>query len=131
MRLVFLGAAALVFAATAALGADDPMASLYGNTLVVVGSTGMESHTVYNADHTFSGIVPSMSYKYQGTWAIDDKGQLCRTFNPPVPGRTNPDCDPMDPTPRAVGDKWTAPDGSTITLTKGTDAPAAPAPASN
>ncbi len=74
-----------------------------------------------------------MGYKYQGTWALDDKGQLCRTFNPPVPGRTNPDCDAL--TPHAVGDKWTMPDGGTVTITQGTEAPAAPAatpaPASN
>jgi len=34
-----------------------------------------------------------------------------------VPGRTNPDCGPLDN--HAVGDKWTAADGATITLVQG------------
>ncbi|MEJ0042557.1 MAG: hypothetical protein WDM81_10220 [Rhizomicrobium sp.] len=120
MRLVLTSAAVLAFISSAASADDtaDPMASSYGNTLVVVDKGGMESHTHYNADHTFDGVVPSMSYKYKGTWEIKD-GQLCRTFDPPVPGRSNPDCDPVDPTVRAVGDKWTAPDGAAITLTAG------------
>ncbi len=97
--------------------ADDPMATLYGNTIVVVDKSGMESHTHYNADHTFNGTVPSMSYNYQGTWSIDDKGQLCRVFDPPVPGRTNPDCDVL--TPHAVGDTWTSPDAGKGSLVQG------------
>jgi hypothetical protein len=100
--------------------ADDPMATAYGNTIVTVSANGMEAHTQYNADHTFSGIVPSMSYQYKGTWSIDDKGQLCRVFDPPVPGRSNPDCDM--PGTHAVGDKWTTADGGTATLVQGTDA---------
>lgn len=138
MKTILLGLCVAALSTGAALAQSDPMANMYGNTLVVVSGTGMESHTMYNADHTFSGIVPSMSYKYGGTWAIDATGALCRTFDPPVPGRTNPDCDPLDPTPRAVGDKWATPDGGSITLSKGADAapPAtpptpAPAPATN
>jgi hypothetical protein len=122
MKTILLGLCAAALTAGAAFAQADPMAGMYGNTMVVVSGTGMESHTVYSADHTFAGIVPSMGYKYQGTWALDDKGQLCRTFNPPVPGRTNPDCDPL--TPHAVGDKWTMPDGGTVTITQGTEAPA-------
>ena len=144
MKRILLGLAAVALSASAALAQGDPMANMYGNTLVVVSGGGMESHTMYNADHTFAGIVPSMGYKYQGTWAIDEKGQLCRTFNPPVPGRNNPDCDPADATVRAVGDKWPSGDGGTVTLTQGDSvapatpatpaapaAPAAAAPASN
>lgn len=117
MRVFLLGAVALFVLSTAASGADDVMANTYGNTLVSVSANGMESHTHYNVDHTFSGTVPSMGFDYKGTWAIDDKGQLCRTFDPPVPGRTNPDCGPIDS--HAVGDKWTSPDGANITLVQG------------
>jgi hypothetical protein len=117
MRLFLLGAAALFVASTAALADDDLMSNTYGNTLVSVSAGGMESHTYYNADHTFSGKVPAMGFEYKGTWAIDDKGELCRTFDPPVPGRTNPDCDTFQS--HAVGDKWTATDGGSITLVQG------------
>lgn len=117
MRLFLCGAVALIAVSSAASAGDDVMANTYGNTLVSVSAGGMESHTYYNADHTFSGKVPAMGFDYKGTWAIDDKGQLCRTFDPPVPGRTNPDCGPLDN--HAVGDKWTAADGATITLVQG------------
>lgn len=117
MRLFLFGVAVLLAVSSAASAADDMMANTYGNTLVLVGANGMESHTYYNADHTFSGKVPSMGFEYKGTWAIDDKGELCRTFDPPVPGRTNPDCGPLEN--HAVGDKWTGADGTTITLVQG------------
>ena len=94
------------------------MANTYGNTLVSVDAGGMEAHTYYNADHTFAGKVPAMGFEYKGTWAIDDKGQLCRTFDPPVPGRTNPDCSAMMES-HAVGDKWNSADGASITLAPG------------
>jgi|ERR1700690_2346074 hypothetical protein len=117
MRLFLLGAAALFAAASSASAGDDPMATTYGNTLVSVSSGGLESHTYYNADHTFTGKVPSLGFEYKGTWSIDDNGQLCRTFDPPVPGRTNPDCGTLEN--HAVGEKWTASDGASITLVQG------------
>lgn len=117
MRLFLLSAAALLAVVSGASAADDLMANTYGNTLVSISSGGMEAHTYYSADHTFSGKVPAMGFEYKGTWAIDDKGQLCRTFDPPVPGRNNPDCDPLEN--RAVGDKWTSADGGSVTLVQG------------
>ena len=121
-RVVVITGASSGFGAAAAtaFAADDPTASLYGNTIVFVDAGGMESHTHYNADHTFDGTVPSMSYAYKGTWSVDDKGQLCRVFDPPVQGRTNPDCDPAMP-PHAVGDNWTTPDGGKASLVQGTN----------
>jgi hypothetical protein len=120
MRWVLLGAAALACVSGAAVADDaaDPMAAAYGNTMVFVDKGGMESHTYYNADHSFTGVVPSMSYKYAGTWEIKD-GKLCRTFNPEVPGRANPDCDPDAQAVHAVGDSWDAPDGGKVSLTAG------------
>ena len=117
MRRIAIGLGALALCAGAAFAGDDPMANLVGNTIVYVDKGGMESHTHYNADHTFDGAVPSMGYKYKGTWALDANGQLCRTFDPPVPGRTNPDCAPA--TPHAVGDSWTDADGGKGSLVSG------------
>jgi hypothetical protein len=112
-----MAAAAFALCTGAAMAGDDPMANSYGNTMVVVDKNGMESHTHYLADHTFSGVVPSMGYQYKGTWSIDDKGQLCHVFDPPVPGRTNPDCNPLET--HAVGDNWTSPDGGKSSLVQG------------
>jgi hypothetical protein len=117
MRLFLLGAAVLLATSSVAVAGDDPMANTYGNTLVSVSAGGMEAHTYYNADHTFSGKVPSMGFEYKGTWTLDDKGELCRTFDPPVPGRTNPDCGSFEN--HAVGEKWNSADGGTITLSQG------------
>ena len=128
MRLVLLSAAALVLVSSAAAAADDPMANMYGNTLVVIDGKGLESHTNYTADHNFTGVAPAYSYHYQGTWEVTADGKLCRTFNPAPPGITNPDCTAVET--HAVGDKWALPDGGSATLVAGM-APetAMPAPA--
>ena|ERR1700709_1844339 len=129
MRLVLTSAVALALGICGALAADDPMAGTYGNTLVVIDGKGLESHTVYTADHNFTGVAPAYSYHYQGTWEVTADGKLCRTFNPAPPGITNPDCTSV--TVHAVGDKWSLPDGGTATLVQGlapeTVTPAAPA----
>jgi hypothetical protein len=96
----------------------DPMAATYGNTLIVKGG-GPESHTHYNADHTFDGIAPEYNYPYKGTWEITADGRLCRTFNPSVPTVSNPDCDAAPLAAHAVGDSWTDAKGSTVTLVAG------------
>jgi hypothetical protein len=56
------------------------------------------------------------SMDLKGTWALDDKGQLCRTYETPPPGVTNPLCTPW--TAHKVGDTWTLGDRS-ITLVQG------------
>jgi hypothetical protein len=94
------------------------MAATYGNTLIVKGS-GPESHTHYNADHTFDGVAPEYNYPYKGTWDIAADGRLCRTFNPSVPMVSNPDCDAVPLVAHAVGDTWTDDKGSTIALVAG------------
>ncbi|MBV9043619.1 MAG: hypothetical protein JO167_06260 [Alphaproteobacteria bacterium] len=124
MRKWICAAGALALCSGVAMAADgyggEPPASnaFVGNTVVFVDKGGMESHTHYKADGTFDGTVPSMSYNYKGTWEMKD-GALCRTFDPAVPGRTNPDCDPADPSSHAVGDSWATPDGGKITLSAG------------
>jgi len=108
MRTIFLAVSALTLLAAPVFAADDLMAGYYGNT--VVSSGGMlESHTHYRADHTFdvSATAMGQSYNFKGTWAIDDKGQLCRTYADPAPPNVpNPLCVPA--AAHKVGDSWTA-----------------------
>jgi len=102
-------AAALAFSVLApalALAQDDPMAGYYGNTVISTGSLG-ESHTHYKPDHTFDVTLSALGQTFtgKGTWKIDEKGQLCRTYDRPPPGLTNPVCTEVHP--HKPGDKWT------------------------
>lgn len=91
---------------TQVLASDDIMAGYYGNTVVAKG--GMtDSYTHYRPDHTFDVSVRLlfMAVKFQGTWRIDENGELCLSFDDPVPPKTpNPLCKPA--VPRKVGDTW-------------------------
>ncbi len=103
-----------------ALAADDVMAAFYGNTIVSTGG-GVEFHTHYRADHSFdlAGSMMLMSHTFKGTWAVDGKGDICRTYiGEAPPGTPNPNCSPL--VPRKVGDSWTSKDGThTLTLKAG------------
>jgi hypothetical protein len=144
MRALILGAAFVLAATTVAL-AEDPapaptpaevvppesargpntvpvavpeaLAPAIGNTWKVVDAKGLESHTYFAADGTFSGVAPAYSYHYQGKWEIAADGQLCRNFDPVPPGIVNPVCSKLEP--HAVGDSWTDPDGASGTLLAG------------
>lgn len=108
MRALVFCAAAILVSSHAAIAADDPMASYYGNTVISKGSNG-ESHTHYKKggtlDATLSGMMGSINLT--GTWKLDDKGQLCRTYDnlPPMLQIPNPLCTAF--TPHKVGDTWT------------------------
>jgi hypothetical protein len=102
---------------TAVIPAGDPMAPLFGNTLIVVDSGGLESHTHFSPDHTFEGVAPAYNYPFKGTWNIDASGNLCRVFDPVPPTVTNPVCGPI--AVHAVGDKWDDPKGGTVALVAG------------
>lgn len=106
MRRVIMIAATLGFAAAPGFAADDLMAGYYGNTVVSTGGM-LESRTHYKADHTFDVSASAMgqSFNGKGTWAIDDKGQLCRTFEAVPPGMPNPSCIPAQA--HKPGDNWT------------------------
>ena len=121
MRALVLGAAALIVSSALATAADDVMSGYYGNTLISTGGMA-EVHTHYKADHTFDGQASSMlgSMNLKGSWMIDDKGQLCRTYETPPPGVSNPFCTPW--AAHKVGDTWTATMGSqtrTLNLVQG------------
>jgi hypothetical protein len=123
MRKTILVAAIVTLAGAPALGADDVMAGFYGNTVEVTGPS-FQATVHYRADHTMdsSGTIAGKTFSTKGTWKIDDKGQICRTYDTTPPTMTNPFCTAA--TPHKVGDTWsvTTPDGSprTITLKAGT-----------
>jgi hypothetical protein len=106
VRTSIVVASVLVLSSAPGLAGDDIMAGYYGNTVVSVGGV-LESHTHYRADHTFdvSATAMGQSFNDKGTWAIDDKGQLCRTYESPPPGFPNPLCIPAEA--HKVGDSWT------------------------
>ena len=118
MRALILGAAALLASTSLALAGDDVMAGFYGNTVISKGASS-EAHIHYKPDHTFDGTgsMMGMSADLKGTWNIDDKGQLCRNYDPPLPmGPANPVCSPI--AAHKVGDTWTVMN-RTATLVQG------------
>ena len=108
MRRIILGLSVAVLAAAPAFAADDIMTGYYGNT--VVSSGGMfTANTHYRADHSFDvvGSGMGMTKTFKGTWAIDGKGQLCRTYVGDTPPGlpSNPFCTAWEA--HKAGDKWT------------------------
>jgi hypothetical protein len=106
MRKLFFAVTFAALFSAPALAADDLMAGFYGNTVISTGGM-LESHTHYRPDHTFDVTATAMgqSFNGKGTWAIDDKGQLCRTYETPPPGMPNPLCIPA--AAHKAGDSWT------------------------
>jgi opacity protein-like surface antigen len=120
MRKYLIAACLAAASATPAIAADDPMAGFYGNTIVSTGgSATLRTH--YRADHTFdfTGSMMFVSRTFKGTWALDGKGGLCRTYEgKPPPDTPNPNCVPL--VPRKVGDVWKSKDNArTFTLKAG------------
>jgi hypothetical protein len=117
MRRILIAISALAFSATTAY-ADDVMAGFYGNTAVATGGM-VDTHSYYRPDHTYVMRVPAVGAEYKGTWSVTGS-TLCRTFESPPPGVSNPLCSPI--APHKVGDTWTVTiDGNTrtVTLVKG------------
>jgi hypothetical protein len=117
MRALFLGTVAVVVSASFAR-ANDLMANYYGNTIIAKTSAS-EFHFHYRADHTFdgSGHGPNGPLALQGKWFLDDRGQLCRNYDMPPPGTSNPVCTPW--LSHSVGDTWTLKEGVAATLVQG------------
>jgi opacity protein-like surface antigen len=102
MRFLLAASTALALSG-AAIAADDIMANYYGN----IGKSAMgQSHTHYRANHTFDSALSNDqgSMETDGTWALNDKGEICRTYNTPVPGFPNPICNAW--AAHKVGDSW-------------------------
>lgn len=103
MKIIAAAAAALLLSAGSALAADDLMAGFYGNTVISTGGA-VESRTHFKADHTFDAVFGGGMFNSKGTWEIKD-GNVCRTYDPPIPNVPNPVCVPAEA--HKVGDKWT------------------------
>jgi hypothetical protein len=107
MIKLFGALSSVVLAAGSAMAADDVMANFYGNTVVSTGGIA-DVHTHYRPDHSFDMVASRMGFSrtFKGTWAVDAKGNLCRTFVGDVPpDTTNPLCLPI--AAHKVGDTWT------------------------
>jgi hypothetical protein len=118
MRSIFLAASLLAISASSSFAADDVMAGYFGNTVIATGGMA-DTHSYYNADHTFLTKAPAFGVEYKGTWKFDGTN-LCRTYETTPPGITNPFCTPW--AAHKVGDSWTmsaAGQSRTVTLVKG------------
>jgi hypothetical protein len=92
----------------------DPMASRYGNTVVVTGPEGW-TKVAFNQDHTMTGV-NSKGERIVGTWAVEN-GMLWET--PIAPASfvaVGKHCNPVPTT--KLGDKieHTRPNGQKITV---------------
>lgn len=107
MRNIVYAAAVVLLSSAPAIAADDAMAGLYGNTIVVTGDA-FQAHAHYRANHTLdiSGTASGQAFSTTGSWKIDDKGQICRSYKKTVPTMANPLCTPA--AAHKVGDTWTA-----------------------
>ena len=94
MRTFVLAAALVALSAPCAF-ADDVMAPFFGNTAIVTGGMA-DTHTYYNADHTFTLKAPSFGMEWKGAWKIEG-ANLCRTYEKAPPGVPNPLCTPVEP----------------------------------
>ncbi len=121
MKRIFAGVAVAALSASLAFAADDPMASRYGNTVVIKGPDGKElGRTYYDADKKVTRKFADGS-EQKGTWSMEG-GNLCFNQTEPAPKPAEAkQCLPF-PGPKNVGDSWevTAPQGKlTATLQKG------------
>lgn len=111
MRLFASVAIAAALMAGPALAAD-PMASAYGNTVVIVYGDGTTVNLYVNEDGTYTGSSPMG--ESAGTWAISGS-QTCFTQSSPEP--TPPSCSKT--VTKNVGDSWTGQGqgGAPVTIT--------------
>ena len=100
MRAFLLAACFLAFT-NAALAADDPMATRYGNTTIALAPDGTTTRLFYRADKTF--VAKRGGWQSDGTWTVID-GKVCLAFKIKHPGMGDQDCAAV--VPRAVGDVW-------------------------
>ncbi|MBV9330078.1 MAG: hypothetical protein JOZ55_00840 [Alphaproteobacteria bacterium] len=123
MRALTLGSVIALSVMPVAWAAENPMADTFGNTVISKSANG-ESRTHYKKDGTLDATLssPLGSITLSGTWKLNDKGELCRTYSnpPPMLPIPNPLCTPF--TQHKVGDSWTVKIGDqsrTVTLVQG------------
>jgi hypothetical protein len=106
--LAYIGAAS-------ALGAEDPLAGLYGNTLISERTIGISplggaAHVWLEKDGTYISFDVTTGGR-SGTYAVKQDGshwQLCLNYPAPIGMR----CYPIEP--HKVGDTWISNDGDTF-----------------
>jgi hypothetical protein len=118
MKRIMIGIAALM-SLSLAHAADDPMASRYGNTLVIKGAEGKEVIRLYYDQNGGYSAKSADGTMEKGTWKMEgDKICVTQTEPPPEAGMLNPSCVPFSGA-RKVGDTWevTWPNGRKVTAT--------------
>ncbi|MDP2259785.1 MAG: hypothetical protein Q8J89_08735 [Caulobacter sp.] len=110
MRLFTTVALAAAMLAGPALA--DPMATAYGNTVVITYGDGTTVNLYVNEDGTYTGSSPMG--ESAGTWAVSGN-QTCFTQSSPEPGE--PSCSKT--VSKNVGDSWqsTGQGGAPVTVT--------------
>ncbi len=84
MRKIALGALVAVGLVGAAIAADDPMAGVYGNTVVVTNSKGEKTKLWIKADGTYA-VETSKGEKGTGKWALKENNtKYCSTADLPA-----------------------------------------------
>jgi hypothetical protein len=114
MRTILIAVSLVTLSAATAFAGDEVMEGFYGNTVITKGGRA-ETHTYYNADHTFTMKAPAFGREWKGTWKVDG-AQFCRDFEKAPPGVTSPVCTPAEA--HKVGDTWTV-EGRTASLVQG------------
>jgi hypothetical protein len=109
---------AFILSTTAVQAGDEVLTNFFGNTAISKGGRA-DTYTHFRADHTFDLKVPAYGMTFVGTWEIEGE-KVCRTFDVPPPGISNPVCTPAES--RSIGDNWTVTNNGqelTVTLVKG------------
>ena len=105
MKRIFAGLAVAAISVSMALAADDPMASRYGNTVVVTGPDGKEVGRIYyDADKKASRKMADGS-EVKGTWALEGN-KLCFSQTAPAPKPEEAKQCSDFPGAKNVGDSW-------------------------
>lgn len=110
-KIALWGVSALVAMSFAGAAlADDPMAAVYGNTVVVTNAKGESSKIWIAKDGTFKGE-SAKGDKFTGKWTLKDNNkQYCSTVDLPAgaPAGTpapKENCTALE-AGRKAGDKW-------------------------
>ena len=105
MKSIFAGLAVAAMSVSMALAADDPMASRYGNTVVITGPDGKEVGRIYyDADKKASRKMADGS-EVKGTWALEGN-KLCFSQTAPAPKPEEAKQCSDFPGSKNVGDSW-------------------------
>lgn len=99
--LATAAAAVLALAAFAGPALADPMASVYGNTVVITYPGDAKVKLFINADGTYTGAAPDGTAS-AGTWSFQGD-QTC--FTQTAPAAAPASCSPT--VEKHVGDTWT------------------------